>query len=569
MKKQVILLSITLLYVFIPASAQETISFESEKWTVFKGGVVEHLGRKCLKGGAFLKDIDFGNGIIEVDIAVTGDRSYPEINFHIKSLQEFEHFYIRPHRSKLYTDVLQYIPVINGDKAWQLYSGEGYTSGGEIPRNEWVHIKIEVKDSQARVFINNSPKALLEIPNLYHGANKGMVGLNTSIEGTAYYSNFKITHTDDLQFEKAKEEEVIPGVISDWELSQSFKMSELDLEKTPKEQNLQDLKWQKVKADASGLVNVSKKYKRKGYEPDCVYARTTINAKKDELYELQIGYSDAVMVFFNGKLVFSGNSAYRQRDPSFLGIIGYNDMVYLPLKKGKNEVFLLVLESMGGWGFMARNGKAVFIKGLKKQWESEKVFKTSESILYDSKRDVLYVSNFDQFNMRNPNVKQYISKVSLKGKIIEEKWIADVDNPLGMTIHKDKLYIVERKNIVVANPKTGEIIERIPVPKAVFINDITIDNKGVIYVSDSRINVIWRVKDKKATLWLKSDEVLDPNTMYFHKGKLLFGNSGDGYLKSVNPKTKEISKIAYIGEGFVLMKMVIIWFLYGTVKYSE
>lgn len=42
-----------------------------------------------------------------------------------------------------------------------------------------------------------------------------------------------------------------------------------------------------------------------------------------------------------------------QRDYRFLGTIGLFDEVYLPLKKGENELWLAVTESFGGWGIKA------------------------------------------------------------------------------------------------------------------------------------------------------------------------------------------------------------------------
>jgi hypothetical protein len=70
---------------------------------------------------------------------------------------------------------------------------------------------------------------------------------------------------------------------------------------------------------------------------------------------LYIGYSDEVSVFLNGKILFRGRSAQNFRDPGFLGIVNpENDTVYLPLKKGSNELMLAVSELGGGWGFICR-----------------------------------------------------------------------------------------------------------------------------------------------------------------------------------------------------------------------
>jgi hypothetical protein len=86
-----------------------------------------------------------------------------------------------------------------------------------------------------------------------------------------------------------------------------------------------------------------------------VYARTSIESDRDQLKKLEIGYSDDVSVFFNGKILFRGRSAQNFRDPGFLGIVNpENDGVYLPLKKGRNELVLAVSELAGGWGFICR-----------------------------------------------------------------------------------------------------------------------------------------------------------------------------------------------------------------------
>ena len=66
-------------------------------------------------------------------------------------------------------------------------------------------------------------------------------------------------------------------------------------------------------------------------------------------------------------------------NPSFLGIVGMTDVVYLPLEKGLNEIFLLVKESFGGWGFMAKTEKQLdFPKKqhdrLTKAWETKQSF---------------------------------------------------------------------------------------------------------------------------------------------------------------------------------------------------
>lgn len=70
---------------------------------------------------------------------------------------------------------------------------------------------------------------------------------------------------------------------------------------------------------------------------------------------LEIGYSDEISVFLNGRILFRGRSAQNFRDPAFLGIVNpENDTVYLPLRKGRNELLLVLGELGGGWGFVCK-----------------------------------------------------------------------------------------------------------------------------------------------------------------------------------------------------------------------
>ncbi len=104
------------------------IDFDSEKWTFINARKVDHLGRKALMGSAYLKDVEFQNGIIELDMAVERRTSYPGVLFRMRSVREHERFYIRPHRAGLYADAIQYVASFNGVDSWQLYSGEGFTA---------------------------------------------------------------------------------------------------------------------------------------------------------------------------------------------------------------------------------------------------------------------------------------------------------------------------------------------------------------------------------------------------------------------------------------------------------
>lgn len=201
---------------------------------------------------------------------------------------------------------------------------------------------------------------------------------------------------------------------------------------------------------------------------------------------------------------------------------------------------------------MGQDEQNVFLeKGITKAWETESVFLTSESVLYDSKREVLYVTNFDQPNVNSPDASQFISKLSLSGEIIDLKWVENLKNPLGITIYDDRLFVAERKQVAEIDLDKGEVIKSYPVPESMFLNDIAVDDNGVIYTSDSRQSIIWRIQEGKVEKWLSGDEVKTPNVMYAMGNNLYYGSCGDQLLKCVDLKTNSIKHIADFEPGFI------------------
>jgi sugar lactone lactonase YvrE len=528
------------------------VDFDSERWTKANARVLEHMGRKALMGTAYLGDLEFQDGVIEVDIAVTGGRSYPGIRFRMQDAREYEECYVRPHRAGLYPDAVQYTPVFNGISCWQLYNGEGYTAASEIAAGEWVHMKMEVLGDQARVFLGDAAEPVLLIDHLEHGVSKGGIGISSPMDGSAYFSDFAYRLTDDLEFEPPVSADIAPGIILDWDISRAFRISQVDLAEYPLAQDLGDLDWRQITGQPNGLVNVGRLMGRASREPECVLARTVLVSDTEETKEIQFGYSDWVGVFLNGEILFSGNSSYRGRDPSFLGIVGLNDALYVSLRPGGNELLLIVAESFGGWGFMCRDASAVFEgTGVSQVWETDKVFKVPESVAYDPATGVLFISNYDAYNPSRGEGHQVVSKMSLDGEILDLEWASGLNNPTGMAVRGDRLFVVERGGLAEIDTRTGEIVARHTAEGQGFLNDAAADPAGNIYVSDSRGGAIYRLEEGGLRVWLDGEEIVQPNGLHVCGGKLLIGNTGDGSLKAVGLDTGDITTVARLGEGII------------------
>jgi len=559
------LLSLPLAFALTPTKShaqQIPVAFGPDRWDMSNAQVVNRYGRECVAGAALLRDVEFENGVVEVDIATPDrTRAYPGIVFRMQDQTNMEWVYIRPHRSPFYTDAIQYTPMINGVTGWQLYSGEGYTAGADFPADEWVHLKLEISGSQARVYVNGAEEPDLTVTDLKHGVSRGSIGVLDSTGEAACFSNFSYSIDNDLGGETPPEPSVAPGTIINWEVSRAIKAERVNRDAYPGFMAIASARWQKVEAEPSGLVDVGRYAERTEGGPDLVFARAVFRATETQDVKFTLGYSDEIDLFLNGKKVFAANSAYRSRDPSFLGVVGPFDTVNLTLEKGLNEIFMMVTENFGGWGLMGATDPVLEMPikehhRTSKAWETSDTFLTPESVLFDPDRKVLYVTNYDINTFSTPENTGYISQLNLDGELVEDRWADDLKGPAGMNIYNGVLYVAERTGLAEVDLATGEILRRHTIPGSQFLNDVSIDAEGNVYITDTypsshELSRIYRFKDGEVEEWYGGREIGSANGLHLHDNELLIGNSGDGVLKAVDLEHKALRRIACFGAGVI------------------
>jgi hypothetical protein len=367
-----------LLAAMAPAGAENaplSIPPDSARWDLQGNAkVTEDGGRRCLLlngGAAVIKDFVMRDGVIDTDVTTTHARGFLGIQFRTdESGDNGEWVYLRAHKSGL-TDAMQYTPIINKEATFQLYNGPGFTGALDIPMDQWFHVRLVVAGAQAKFYVKDMDKPALAIDDLKSGLQKGRVALFVS-RGATCFSNFEVRTTPDVPF--VRHLPAMPaGTLTKWRLSPSYDALTRNLERPLDTAESRAINWQDVEAEAPGLVILNRYREAPGivatFEKDfstrldpqpgmkVVYATTTIDSDRDQVKKLNIGYSDDVSVFLNGQILFRGRSAQAFRDPTFLGIVNVeDDAVYLPLRKGTNELTLAVSEIGGGWGFICRLG---------------------------------------------------------------------------------------------------------------------------------------------------------------------------------------------------------------------
>jgi sugar lactone lactonase YvrE len=185
---------------------------------------------------------------------------------------------------------------------------------------------------------------------------------------------------------------------------------------------------------------------------------------------------------------------------------------------------------------------------LTRLWESDAALKTPESVRLDARRKVLYVSNIDG----EPWIadgKGSIAKIGLDGKVIAAEWVTGLDCPKGLALSDDGkwLYAADAGGIVVIDVEAGKIKKKIAIPDGIQLNDL-VNDKGTLYVSDSKGRKVYQVKDGKPSVFLDDKVLKGPNGLFVHKGALYVLD--DNSLSKVG-KDRTLTRIAADMQGGV------------------
>jgi DNA-binding beta-propeller fold protein YncE len=153
-------------------------------------------------------------------------------------------------------------------------------------------------------------------------------------------------------------------------------------------------------------------------------------------------------------------------------------------------------------------------------------FKFPESVAYDPEAKVLYVGSFGGTELK-PGEKDnngYISKVSLDGKMLEERFLPEpgvtMNKPKGIWVKGSRLWVTDIDGVWEFDTKTKKG-KKLELPGSQFANDPAIVG-NTLYVSDNRRDALYKVTpadflDMKEgpdvfTVW--KDKGINPNGVY-------------------------------------------------------
>lgn len=163
------------------------------------------LSKDFGEGVAWLKNIEFSNGVLEFDVRGEDvkQHSFVGIAFHGKNDSTYDAIYLRPFQFKAEEEVLrnrsiQYISL--PDYTWRKLreKSPGIYEHSIQPApdpNSWVRVRIVVENPVISVYINGNNKPELVVKKVT-GTTSGSVGFYVADTSGGDFANLTITKTD-------------------------------------------------------------------------------------------------------------------------------------------------------------------------------------------------------------------------------------------------------------------------------------------------------------------------------------------------------------------------------------
>ncbi|GAA0549485.1 hypothetical protein GCM10009415_34300 [Chitinophaga japonensis] len=321
-----------------------------------------------IKTGAplFARGQQFSNGTIEYDIEL--GEGFPGICFRLSAdRKNGENFYLRyfGSTSPEGRTTLQYAAMLDSMSLWDLT--DEYQAGAKLNIPGWNHVKLVVSGKQMKAYVNDMDRPALIVPELEAGTTKGGIfffggrvtmanlvirpgavenldpapGYTSVYNDTRYLRSWLVSPATDFAYGK----DVVPVLPY--------------MGATTARADLPDstLKWRPVKAEARGIVNLTRIYGRVvNNGRRLAWLKTTIYSDRPQERMLHLGFSDEIWMFVNGQTMYIDKNHFgspAQKFPKGRCTIE-NAVIKLPLKQGKNEILIALANYFYGWGMIAR-----------------------------------------------------------------------------------------------------------------------------------------------------------------------------------------------------------------------
>ena len=183
---------------------------------------------------------------------------------------------------------------------------------------------------------------------------------------------------------------------------------------------------------------------------------------------------------------------------------------------------------------------------LEALWQT-KDLRVPESVLWyqqhiEGKTDsLLFVSEIDGQGSAADGIGG-IAVLNTDGSVRHKNWLRGLNAPKGLATFAGKLYIADLTELVIVDIASAKVLQKIPAPDSVFLNDVAIDANGMVYISDTRKNRVYKLEQGQLFSWLDNVEAANGLKVLDEK---LYIAAGDKLLSiDLADQNKTINQVA-------------------------
>ena len=150
-----------------------------------------------------------------------------------------------------------------------------------------------------------------------------------------------------------------------------------------------------------------------------------------------------------------------------------------------------------------------------------------EAVRYDEDQNVYFISNFNGGG-NDQDENGFITKVDAEGNVLDLKFMtgtaeAPFHAPRGMYIENRSLWVADVTGVHVFDTQTGNHQKFIDFStfEPGFLNDVSGDDSGIIYVTDTGKPIVYKIEKDKPSVFLDSLAIY-PNGITYNLNRNLF-----------------------------------------------
>lgn len=193
---------------------------------------------------------------------------------------------------------------------------------------------------------------------------------------------------------------------------------------------------------------------------------------------------------------------------------------------------------------------------LKKLWESDTTLVTCESAQYYAGDGNIYVSNIGNTPPSAKDGDGSIAQLDASGKVINANWVTGLSAPKGFDFAGDKMYVTDINEVVKIDMASGKIEQRYPSIDPQFLNDLSVDENGEVYFTDTNSDLVLKISQDTVGV-LSKVAGFKPNGILVEKDRLLMVSFQGGNFVTIDKKTGKSEVLASKipgGDGIAAIK---------------